>query len=168
MQTCQNVRKKLSAYQDGEIETAEKNVIEAHLRSCEACRNQYEALLQTYRMLRRLPEIEPIPGLSRQILDRATQKQDPAWIRALGEAFQLLPAPAVMVSLAIIGLLAGALLGNYLAARPFHSTPTFTASHAAQTLTLASVKVFDAMPPTSFAGGYLKLATYNPEISHEK
>jgi anti-sigma factor RsiW len=168
MKTCQSVRKKLSAYQDGEVTTAEKDAIDAHLRTCEACRKQHEALLQTYRMLRSLPEIEPAPGLSRRIVDTATRAWEPFWVRALGEALRWLPAPAAMVALAAAGLLVGTMLGNLLIEGQFHPSHRLSASFSDQALTLASVRVFDATPPGSFAGGYLKLTTYNPEISHEK
>ena len=168
MKTCQSVRKKLSAYQDGEVTTAEKDSIDAHLRTCQACRKQHEALLHTYRMLRSLPEIKPAPGLARQIVDSATRAQEPFWVRALGEAFRLLPARAAMVALAAAGLLGGTMLGNLLIGGQFHSSPSSSVSFSDQALTLASVRVFDATPPGSFAEGYLKLAIQNQEINHEK
>ncbi len=168
MKTCQSIRKKLSAYQDGEVTTAEKDAIEAHLRTCEACRKQHEALLQTYRMLMSLPEIEPAPGLSRRIVDSATRAQEPFWVRALGEALRWLPAPAAMVALAVTGLLVGTMLGNFLAKGQFHPSHRLSASFSDQALTLASVRVFDATPPGSFAEGYLNLVTRNQELNHEK
>jgi anti-sigma factor RsiW len=168
METCRHIRTKLSAYQDRELGPAEKDAVKAHLRTCEACREKYEALLQTYRMFRDLPAIEPAPGLTRQIVDSATRAQEPFWVRALGEAFRLLPAPAAVVALAATGLLVGTMLGNLLTEGQFHSSPPLSASFSNQALTLASVSVFDATPPGSFAGGYLKLTAYNPEINHEK
>jgi len=168
MKTCRNIRKKLSAYQDRELGPAEKDAIEAHLRTCAACRKKHEALLQTYRMLRSMPEIEATPGFSRQIVEKATQRQVPEWIGAFGGAFRLLPALTAMVTLAIVGLLTGALLGNLLTARQFDTPPPFSAFQTDKALTLASVQVFDATPPGSFAGGYLRLATYTPETRHEK
>ena len=168
METCRNIRKKLSAYQDRELGPAEKDAIEAHLRTCEACRKKHEALLQTYRMLRSLPEIEPAPGLSRRIVDNVTWAQEPFWIRTLGEAFRLLPARAAIVTLAASGLIIGTMLGNLLTEGQFDSSPSLSVSFSDQALTLASVRVFDATPPGSFSGGYLKLAIQNPEINHEK
>jgi anti-sigma factor RsiW len=168
MKTCQSVRKKLSAYQDGELGSAEKNTVEAHLLACEACRKEHEALLRTYRMLRCLPEIEPAPGLSRRILDKAAATREPFWVRTLGNAFRLLPAPAAMIALAAAGLLVGTMLGNFLTERQLRPTRTFSAFHSDQALTLASVQVFDATPPGSFAEGYLKLTGHNPEKTHEK
>ena len=168
MKICQSVRKKLSAYQDGEVTTAEKDAIDAHLRTCEPCQKQHEALLQTYRMLRGLPEIEPAPGLSRQIVSRATRVQERFWVRALGSAFRLLPASAAMAILAAAGLLIGTITGNFLTERQFYPSQAFSTFHSDQALTLAAVQVFDATPPGSFAEGYLKLTAYNPEKGHEK
>ena len=168
MKTCQSIRKKLSAYQDGEVGTDEKDAIEAHLRTCEACRKKHEAMRQTYRMLKSLPEIEPAPGLSRRIMDSATRTQISVWDRALTGALRLFPAPAAMATLAVVGLLTGALLGNLLTARPFNTQPPFSTASTEKALTLESVRVFDATPPGSFADGYLRLATYIPEVRHEK
>jgi predicted anti-sigma-YlaC factor YlaD len=168
MKICQSIIKMLSAYQDGEVTMAEKKTIEAHLRNCEACRKQHEALIQTYRMLRILPEIIPDPGLSRQIVDRATRAQEPFWVRTLSEAFRLFPAPMAMVTLTATGLLVGIILGNFLTQRRFHPSSLLSASFSDQALTLASVKVFDAIPPGSFADGYLNLTTDKLEMKHEK
>jgi predicted anti-sigma-YlaC factor YlaD len=168
MKTCRSVRKKLSAYQDGEVSSAEKDAIDAHFCTCKACRKQHEALLQTYRMLRGLPEIEPAPGLSRRIVDSATRAQEPFWIRIPGEAFRLFAAPAAIVTLAAAGLFIGTMLGNVLTEGPLHSSHPLSASFSDQALTLASVRVFDTTPPGSFAEGYLKLANQSQEITHEK
>jgi len=168
MRSCQSISKKLSAYQDGEVTTDEKTIIETHLRTCEACQKRYEVLMLTYRNLGKLPEINPAPELSRQIVNRATLAQDPYWVRVLIGAFRSLPVSATMVILAATGLLIGAIMGNFLTERQFHPSGVFSTFHTDQSLTLASVQAFDATPPGSFAEGYLKLNTHNPETSHEK
>jgi anti-sigma factor RsiW len=168
MKTCQNLGKRLSAYQDGEVTAAEKDAIEAHLATCEACRKQHAALQKTYQMLRSLPEIQPAPGLSRRIVDSATQVQEPFWVRSLANVLRMLPAPAAVVALTVAGLLVGTILGNFLTERQFRPSRAFSAFHSDQALTLASVQVFDATPPGSFAEGYLKLTAYNQETGHEK
>jgi anti-sigma factor RsiW len=168
MESCQIISKKLSAYQDGEVTTAEKAAVETHLRTCEACRRKHEALVLTYQILRNLPEIELAPELSRQVINRAMLVQEPLWVRVLGNAFRFLPASAAMTILVAAGLLIGTIMGNFLTERQFHPSRVFSTVHSDQALTLASVQVFDATPPGSFAEGYLKLTAYNPEAGHEK
>lgn len=166
MKSCRSVGKNLSAYQDNELGLAEMSAIEAHLFTCEGCRKKHEALLHTYRALRSLSEIEPTPGLSRRILDKATPRPQPFWVRALGDAFRWLPAPAALITLAAAGLLVGTMLGNFLIERQFRTSWTYSELHSEQPLTLASVHAFDATPPGSFAAGYLKLADHNQEKSN--
>lgn len=167
MKTCLSIRKKLSAYQDGEVGSAQKDAIETHLNACEDCRRQYEAWQQTYRMLKSLPEIKYEARLSRRILARVTQTQEPFWVRIKGNAFRLLPAPAAMAALCAAGILFGTVVGNYWTEKQFFLTRATSAFRSDQALTLASVKAFNATPPGSFAEGYLD-AAYNPEISHAK
>ncbi len=166
MKTCQSIRKKLSAYQDGEVTVSEKDTIDAHLRTCDACRKEYEALIHTYEMFMSLPDMEPSPMLSRRIVEKAIRTDEPVWVRMLGGALRLVPGPAAMASLAIVGLLGGALLGNILTDGLYRASAEFTYD-SRQTTTLASLAIFDAAPPDSFAGSYLKMARYTKEVSHE-
>ena len=168
MESCQKISKKLSAYQDGEVTTTEKAAIENHLSTCEICRRKHEALLQTYRILSNLPEIEPAPGLYRQIVNRAARVQEPFWVQILGSAFRFLPASTAMIILAAAGLLVGTIMGDFLTARQFHPSWESSKFQSEQALTLTSVQVFDATPPGSFAEGYLRLTAFNPETGHEK
>ena len=166
MQTCRHIRKKLSAYQDEEIEPAKSDTIEAHLRTCDACRKEYEALIHTYEMFMSLPDMEPTPWLSSRIVEKAIRPDGPVWVRMLGGVLRLVPGPAAMASLAIVGLLGGALLGNLLTDGRYSTSPEFIYD-SRRTTTLASLTIFDAAPPGSFAGDYLKMARYTKEASHE-
>jgi anti-sigma factor RsiW len=167
METCRNITNKLSAYQDRELSPTEMDVIENHLLSCEACNKQYAALLQTCGKLKKLPDIEPASGFSHQIVEKATQTSQPWWARIPGGGFRLLPAPAIVVSLALVGILTGFLLGNSITTRQVNAPPLI-APYTDSALTLASIQVFDAVPPGSFAGGFIRLATFTPETDHAK
>lgn len=164
MKTCRIIRNKLSAYQDRELNPTEAAMVENHLLSCEACKKRYAVFLQTYGRLKKLPDIEPTSDFSRQIVEKATQTSQPWWARIPGG---LLPAPAVVVSLVLVGILTGVLLGNSITTRQVNSPPLI-APYTDSALTLASVQVFDAVPPGSFAGGFIRLATYTPETNHAK
>jgi anti-sigma factor RsiW len=167
MKTCKSIKKKLSTYQDGELSAAQKNDIEAHLRRCNGCRRYLEDLAHVYQLFEVLPQIKPASVFSGQIVDRAARAEEPFWVRMLGGAFRLFPAPAAMAMLAIVGLLAGAALGNLLSEDSLDSSRSFSVNYSRQSTTLVSLSVFDAVPPGSLADGYFKMASHNPEHNHE-
>jgi predicted anti-sigma-YlaC factor YlaD len=166
MRPCRRIRKKLSAYQDGEIEAAQKEAIETHMRSCEACRRHYENLQETCQLLMRLPDIEAGANLSLEIIDRVSQAQDSPGIRIKNQFWQRLPVPAAMVALATAGIWVGILVGHFWIEQGYLPFRTAAAFQPDQVLTLASVRAFDAAPYGSFAADYLQLTTDNPEIRH--
>jgi anti-sigma factor RsiW len=167
MNICRNIRRKLSKYQDGELSAAQKNTIEAHLRSCKGCSRYLEDLAHVVQLFEVLPQIKPASMFSGQIIDRATRAEEPFWVRTLGGGFRLFPAPAAMAMLAIVGLLAGAALGNLLTEDRLYPSRSFSANYSSQSATLVSLSVFDAVPPGSLADGYFKMASRNPEHNHE-
>jgi anti-sigma factor RsiW len=52
---CVNVIPVLSAYQDGELDSALAGEVDLHLRDCPACRAEWQDLQELDRRLRRLP-----------------------------------------------------------------------------------------------------------------
>lgn len=167
MKNCRNIQKKLSACQDGELDPAEKKAVESHLNSCEDCRTRSESWEKTCQMLRSLPEIEPGDGFLRQVLSRTGQRREPFWIRIIRPARALLPMPAAMAALAIIGILMGTISGNVLMEKWGQPSVVSSVFDPGEALTLASVRVFDAVPPDSFADAYLTLTAGHMEVKYE-
>ena len=58
---CRNVQKKLSAYQDGELEPREQEQVRSHLLSCQVCREQFAEFERVWQTLGGLEEIHPDP-----------------------------------------------------------------------------------------------------------
>jgi anti-sigma factor RsiW len=56
MMTCRRIRKKLSAFLDGEVSPEEAGRIEQHLAICPACGTEASALTATYELLERCPQ----------------------------------------------------------------------------------------------------------------
>lgn len=56
----QYVTKRLSAWIDGTLSERERGRVQAHLQSCEACRQELESLLWVKRLLRQTPTV-PVP-----------------------------------------------------------------------------------------------------------
>ena len=166
MKTCRHIRKKLSAYQDGEVGAAQKDAIESHLRTCKGCQLHYEAFQQTFQVLKRLPDIQADEGLSLRILDRVTQAQPSPWNGIKGNFLRRLPVPAAMAALAVAGILFGLLMGNFWIEQELGYRRTSAVYRSEPALTVVSVKAFDAAPFGSFSEGYLQLITHSPEMGH--
>lgn len=64
---CHKVLSLLSEYYDGELETAEADVVESHLAACSHCSREFEALRRTGELLSAVAELEPPAHLLRQI-----------------------------------------------------------------------------------------------------
>ncbi len=67
--TCRDVSELLSSYLDDELEPEVCNLVENHLRSCDACRAELEELRQVKLALKSLPELEPPPSLHSRVMD---------------------------------------------------------------------------------------------------
>jgi anti-sigma factor RsiW len=165
---CRYIQKKLSACQDGELDSAEKAAVESHLHSCRECRSRYEALTKAYQMIGSLPEIEPGHGFLKKILDQTAQSREPYWVRGIRLAQKLLPMPAAMAALAVSGILIGAVSGNVLIKKWVGPTMVSSAFDSSRSLTLSSINAFEAIPPGSFADEVLRLAGPHKEVEHEK
>lgn len=67
---CPNVRKKLVAYIDDELSTAEVHSIEAHLAECAQCTVVYKQLGETVEWANQIKPIEPTQDWSKKLQKR--------------------------------------------------------------------------------------------------
>lgn len=56
---CNNVRKELVAYIDGELSSTEINTIEAHLTDCKECTAEHDKLTTTIESTHKVGDIQP-------------------------------------------------------------------------------------------------------------
>lgn len=56
---CDKVHKMLSAYIDKQLDSREQQMVEAHLKTCQACRAEHDSLQQTTKLLRHVPLVSP-------------------------------------------------------------------------------------------------------------
>lgn len=165
---CRYTQTKLSAFQDRELDSAEKKAVETHLQSCEECRSQYDALTKACQMIESLPEIEPGHGFTQKALDQTAQSPEPYWVRGIRLAQELLPMPAAMAALAVSGILIGTVSGTVLTQQWARPALVSSVPDSGRSLTLSSLNAFEAIPPGSFADDILKLAGFHKETEHEK
>ena len=161
---CRNVQKKLSAYQDRELEPKEQERVRSHLLSCRDCREQFAELERTWQTLGELKEIHPDPWFYSKVVRKIKEPRERGFLPGLQWVFQILRTPAIASILLIIGILAGTYLGNILARSdlfPFQpAQPTYS-----QEAFLDSLKVFDPAPPGTLAHGYLQMVSYKEDES---
>ncbi len=67
------VRSLLSAYLDGAVSPAEKNVIEEHLENCADCRRELAELEKTVLRIRGFGEEEPPPWMAQKVMARVRE-----------------------------------------------------------------------------------------------
>jgi anti-sigma factor RsiW len=160
---CRNVQKRLSAYQDGELSSAEQLRIKTHLADCPECRKQYNELQRIWSVLGELPDIQPRPGFYLQVRGKISGLKEHHFIPWLRRVYQLLPSPLAMVTLMLVGLVMGSYLGNVLSEEGLPSLQGRRPSLAQAHVSLASIRTFDPVPPGTLAHGYLTMASYREE-----
>lgn len=108
--TCDDVRRQLTPYLDGELDATRGSAVRGHLRGCEACRAIAgdEAALRDG--LRSLPPVDPPAslwaGVQRKLAAAEIADADrPAWRRAFARWLRLLPS-APRAGLATVALAA--------------------------------------------------------------
>jgi len=108
---CKHIRRRLSAYQDGELNESMREAVKGHLQQCEQCRLEYEKLVKVYQLLEM--NDEPVPHA--QFLMRLKAK---LYREKSRKAFATLPekwiSRVLVPSTAIAGLMIGAILGLHL------------------------------------------------------
>jgi len=156
---CHSIQKKLSAYQDRELDPREQEQVRSHLLICPACREQFVQLERTWQTLGELKEIHPDPWFYRQVIRKIKEPRERGFLKGLQRIFPMLRVPAFASILLAIGILVGAYLGNILIRcdfLPFQpAQPT-----SAQEALFDSLKVFDPAPPGTLAHGYLQMVSY--------
>jgi anti-sigma factor RsiW len=161
---CSGVRKKLSAYQDGELNTLEQEELSRHLQLCRACRGEYEKLERVWQTLGGLEEISPGPWFYPQLVRKLKEPRKHGLLLTLQHVFQSIGAPAIASVILVIGLAAGSYLGSSLARHDLFPSQSIPVSDS-QSGFFASMRVFDPAPPGTFAEGYLRMASYEEKGS---
>jgi predicted anti-sigma-YlaC factor YlaD len=161
---CRNVQKKISAYQDRELEPKEQEQVKSHLLSCRACREQFAELERAWKIVGQLEEIHPDPWFYRQLLRKIEEPRQQGLLPTIERFFQPLRTPAIASILLTIGILAGTYLGNILIRCDFLPFQPQQTSYSKEAL-FDSWKAFDPAPPGTLAHGYLRMVSYKESES---
>lgn len=97
--SCEKFSGTLIAYLDGRASAGERRDVEAHLKTCAACRERAEEFRRLWQAMDEAPAIEPSLGFDarlRQRLAAEPQRKSWAW---------LLPAPRLSLAVALLAIL---------------------------------------------------------------
>jgi len=160
---CKHVTRRLDAYAAGEVPAEERSRIEAHLATCESCR---QALTNLERMgdLFNRASLPPVPdGLAERVMALArTRAASPAratslWSFAAWRQALSIPMRAAAAVMLVLGLALGILMGRGVWSGP--GPTTGTANSASDPLAAYNVDYLTDTPSGSLAESYLSLTS---------
>jgi anti-sigma factor RsiW len=155
MSTCKKIKKRLSAYLDGECSVEEKALVEAHLRSCELCEKEHDELRAMWRSLEDWSAPAPPHDLAARFWMRARDQSLRKQYLSPAALKRLLTGWATAACALAIGLLVGIYLGSMLA-KPAVTESTTSISTAEN---VREVAYLGDIPSESFAKAYITLVS---------
>ena len=94
---CKQIKKQLSAYQDGELSGREEAVLKVHLEQCEPCRKILHELECTWDLLESLTGPEPVPYFYTRLQGRLSEEKSVGWIERI-------LVPVTVVGVIVLGV----------------------------------------------------------------
>jgi anti-sigma factor RsiW len=157
---CTAIRKKLSAFEDGEVSSPLRFEIEAHLATCPDCLQALADLQHLWLALEDAVQPRLRPDFSQEVMRKITEQSESRlfnWTWALDYMF---PAPAAMAAMVVLGLLTGGWMG-----RATLEGRMTAATAPMQAATLEALDAFAPTPKGSLAQGYLLLVSDATQVT---
>ena len=153
---CSEVRRKLSAFLDGEVSEEEKQSISEHLESCDLCHKKLEELSKVLDVLDVMDEVQVSPFFVTRLKQRITDQELKSLVRLpFMEWIRRATVPAFTTVLVYLSLLLGYYLGKTI-----HQEGVESVSIADAEVTDAlGVAVLDEFPEGSLGDAYNNLLT---------
>jgi anti-sigma factor RsiW len=98
---CEDVSKQLIAYLDGRTDSTEREVVEAHLAGCSACRTRAQEFRKVWAVLDEVPAIEPSFGFDARVRQRVAAEPQRRWYGWLAPTPRIAFAAALLIALAV-------------------------------------------------------------------
>jgi anti-sigma factor RsiW len=98
---CDDVSKELIAYLDRRANSADRAVVEQHLKDCAACRTRAEDFRKLWSLLDEVPVHEPSFGFDARLRQRIASEGRPRWFTWLVPQPRLAFSMALLVALSI-------------------------------------------------------------------
>jgi anti-sigma factor RsiW len=154
---CSQARKMISPYVDDELTPDERKAFTSHIQECLGCKEKLEEIQGVHRLFASTERFEAPLGFATRVMTRVEEEEEGIFARLWrvvtgGPAF----LRAVEVAFALVIVIIGVVSGNLLVS---DRTP----GRQATVQESFSLDLFEATPPGSIGGAYVKLTGANDE-----
>ena len=149
---CAMIKKKLSAYLDGEISEEERTAIMEHLEQCEECRGELTSLSKVVDILSGIEGIEVSPYFMTRLRQQIREQAKPEPFLQRIRSMVLSAATAVAVA---VSLFAGSQMGRTI----YQSIAQTPELKGAATSDVFGLGAFEEFPDGSLSDIYNELVT---------
>ena len=140
---CRKIKKRMSAYADGELPENIRSVMDEHLASCPACRERLGNLSGVWEVLNMLPDVSPATGFYARLDARRRRTEETVF-----HVWQRAAMALSVASVICLGIVTGSML--------VRNGSSSTGSRAASQDWLAGLQLetLDEVPESSLSALY--------------
>ena len=156
---CSQIKQRISQYVDDELAPDELKLFTSHIQECPACKEELEEIQSVHRMFASVERFEAPYGFETRVMAHLKGVKEAGLFAQLRLFLASRPVflRTVEAAFALVIMLIGVMSGNMLVAdRAPARQPTIQESF--------SLDLFQATPPDSIGGVYMRLAG----VAHEK
>jgi predicted anti-sigma-YlaC factor YlaD len=148
---CSEVKRRLSAFLDGEVSEKEALFISEHLKSCDLCRKEFELLSQVSEILEVMDKVKVSPFFMTRLKQKITEQTSRNHVRIpIMEWIRRAAIPVVTTVLIILSFVIGSNLGKVMYQEQVESVSGLR-NEVAYTLGISSL---DEFPEGSLGWAY--------------
>lgn len=155
---CRETRRKLSAYQDGELADSQRAQVEQHLKQCSACSMVFQQMNQLWDIMENVETIESAPYFWTRLAQRLHERSKPkvAW-RPFFAPVQKVSFSLLVICLLVLGFAIGMFLGHNI----YHQSQLTSAAADQELDQVFPMNSFEDFPEQSMAQAYVTMISEN-------
>ena len=110
---CKEVKEKLSAYMDAELDGAGRREVDEHLKTCESCGHELQRMEAMWELIAGVDTPEPSAHMPEKITAGRSQAREPAAGRVAWKTLLAWPMNAAAALAVAVGIVLGFILGTF-------------------------------------------------------
>lgn len=151
---CPQMKRKLSAFLDGEVPEDEKQLISSHLESCDHCRQELADLSQVSDVLNLIEEIQVSPYFMVRLRQKLAVQQAKSLSRL---SFMAWVKRALFPTVATVLVFVSFLLGSHAGKAIYHQAKGDITTANTEITNMLGVTALDELPEGSLGWAYNNL-----------